>query len=182
MKKIQSNNQRNIQASLFALALAAAIPAAAHGHDYEVRREAAPEVRGQVEIVREVPGGAVRVGVEVGRPRPVVVEEKKVIVVHEENRCPRQVTVIRHEPAPTVEIIRESKHRTVIIKRDGYGRIINETIVEKNRGNHGGHGNHGNHGRWSSEGSDDDYGYESGRGIHEGYAYEHGGHGDRDHR
>lgn len=124
-------NTRNIKATALALALAA-LPAAAHGNGYD-RRADATEVRGGVEIVRETPQGTVVVSAEVGHPRPVVVAEKKVVVV-EERRAPREVTVIRHEEAPRTEVIRE-KHRTIVIKRDRWGHIVNRTVIlTKGRG------------------------------------------------
>jgi hypothetical protein len=176
----QKNRPRNIQVSMLGLALAAAavLPHPAAAHD---RREgrAVPEVHGRVEVVREVPGGTVSVGVEVGRPRPqvVVVEQPRpVVIVHQEERCPRQVTVVRHEPVREVTVIHE-KHRTIILKRDDYGRLVKTVVWEK----HGrGHGNHGRghdyeevrYGRGSHD-SYDSYEDEAGN-TYEARADEHG--------
>ena len=113
-----------IAASLAALALS---PAGAMAYG-PYGRQGNSNVTGEVVVTKQVPGGTVTVGVGLGQPRPVVVEERKVVVV-EKQECPREVTVIRErEPVRKVVVVREPARKVTIIRKEPVRQV---TVVKQ---------------------------------------------------
>lgn len=107
-----------------AASLAVMLPsgqAMAHGQDRN------SNVTGEVVVTKQIPGGTVTVGVGIGQPRPVVVEERRVVVVKERER-PREVTVIHREPSRKVVIVREPERRVTVIRREPVRQV---TVVKE---------------------------------------------------
>ena len=66
---------------------------------------------GHVEVVHQIPGGIIVVGVDFGRSRPVHVENRRTVVV-EKKPCHRhrEVTIVREVPRREVTVIKTVKH------------------------------------------------------------------------
>ncbi len=87
-----------------------------HRHDVNVS--------GSVEIVKQVPGGSVRVGVEVGRPRP------DVVVVERREPQPREVVVVERPREPEVVVIEKRRApKVVVVERPA--RCERTVVVER---------------------------------------------------
>lgn len=155
MNKVSINTSKSKTLGLLLAALVPTGAALANG-DYGTRHSRNDvEVGGTVVVTKEIPGGIITVGATIGHPRPVVVEQRKVVVVEKDACGPRQVTIIRKEPVREVTIIREAPVRTVIvreapktkvviIKQVGkHGKVIEKRIITRDEGHHGrGYGHH----------------------------------------
>lgn len=144
------------------LLVAVLVPAGAAFADrayYHGSRERGIDVSGTVVLSKEIPGGVITVGGTFGNPRPVVVEERKVVVVRQEERCePRKVVIVREQPRKVV-IVKEAPRREVVVVREE----PREVVVVKERGRRG--HRHG-HGKWDRHDRHDHDGWDRG---HDGY-------------
>lgn len=153
MKNLNINTSNS---KTLGLLLAALLPtgAALAGHD-EVYRHSrnSVDVGGTVVVTKEIPGGVITVGATIGNPRPVVVEQRKVVVVEKQHCPPQQVTIIREAPVRRVIVREAPRTKVVVIKKVGkHGRVIEKRIITKEGHGHGRH--HGRHGRndWDDRG------------------------------
>ena len=159
----------NSKTKTLGLLLAALVPtgaALADGGYYNGHRDRGVQAVGTVEITKEIPGGIITVGATIGNPRPVVVEERKVVVIKQEERCaPREVVVVRQ--APVVE------RKVVVIEKHGrHGKEV-KRIVTVERDRHGnGHDRdwdrHNDHDRGHGRDRDWDRGGERGHSYRDG--------------
>lgn len=132
-------NSSNIQiakSKTLGLLLAAMVPTGAaladggyHRHDRGV------EIGGEVVVTKQIPGGVVTVGATIGRPRPVVVEEKVVVV---KERAPEKVVIVEREPVrEKVVIVKERpvvEKKVIIVEKHGHHRKhVKKVIVHERR-------------------------------------------------
>lgn len=106
---------RILSLTALAIAMGASLSTASHGsrHGHSTRNDIS--VSGRVEVVKEIPGGTVHVGVEIGNRRP------DVVVVQRPAERPRKVVVVESRPEPEVIVIekRSPQKRVVVVeKRD----------------------------------------------------------------
>jgi hypothetical protein len=104
---------RWLSLATLALGLGASLATASHGdrHGRSYRNDVS--VSGRVEVVKEIPGGTVQVGVEIGNRRP------DVVVVQRPTERPREVVVVERRPEPEVIVIekRRPQKRVVVVER-----------------------------------------------------------------
>ena len=117
------------------LLLAALVPtgaALADGGYHNGHRDRGVQAVGTVVVTKEIPGGIITVGATIGHPRPVIVEERKVVVVRQEERCaPREVVVVRQAPVVQKKVV-------VIEKHGRHGKQVKRIVtVERDRHGHG---------------------------------------------
>jgi len=106
----QHSKSRTLNLGLAAVLLTTGLAMANHG-EYHRGSQEQIAASGHVEVVHQVPGGTISVGVEIGRPRTVVVQpQPSVVVVEPECHRTREVTVIHEEPRREVEVIRTEEH------------------------------------------------------------------------
>lgn len=137
--------RKSAQAAVLGLLMAALVPTGAalahgsgHGHSHR-----GPDVSGTVVVTKQIPGGVVTVGATIGKPRPVVVEERRVVVV--EKQAPRKVVVVhKHEPARKVVVVHkhEAPRKVVVVKKQQPKKVV---VIHKHghhdrRDNRRGHG------------------------------------------
>jgi hypothetical protein len=130
---MKTMNQINSKSKTLGLLLAALVPtgaALADGGYHHGHRDRGIEAVGSVVVTKEIPGGVITVGATIGNPRPVVVEERKVVVVKREERCePRKVVVVREAPVVHKKVVIVEKHgrhdrhvkKIVTVERDRHG-------------------------------------------------------------
>jgi hypothetical protein len=139
--KTQTRNNTKALGLLLASVMAAGAAHADRGYVHG-SRERGVDVSGTVVVTKEIPGGVITVGGTIGN-RPVVVEEKKVVIVKQEERCePKKVVIIKEAPRREVRevvVVREQpREKVVIIKERGrHGKIVEKRVVTR-----GGHGHH----------------------------------------
>lgn len=172
-----SSNIQSAKSKTLGLLLAAMVPTGAaladggyHRHDRGV------EIGGEVVVTKQIPGGIVTVGATIGRPRPVVVEEKVVVV---KERAPEKVVIIEREPVrEKVVIVKERpvREKVVIVEQNGrHHRHTKKIIVHEDRGCRGrGHGHNSDNARQVSIQSQDGRGnshyYRDGNQVSESYS------------
>jgi len=141
---MKTTNQNLSKSKTLGLLLAALVPtgaALADGGYHHGHRDRGIDAVGSVVVTKEIPGGVITVGATIGNPRPVVVEERKVVVVRQEERCEPQKVVVIHK-APVVE-----KKVVVIEKHGRHGRQVKK-IVTVERGDRGYGHRHGHDRDW----------------------------------
>jgi hypothetical protein len=144
-----------------ALALAALLPLAAQASDRMVHRGVRNDLSGHVEVTKQIPGGVITVGAEIGKPRPqvVVVEQRRPEVIVVEQRRPEVVVIEQRRPEVIViekdrghrhnghgnkhvTVVREHGRKIVIVKERG-GRHDHGYRHDSRDDRHDRHGNHG---------------------------------------
>lgn len=139
-----NEKSRALSLGLAAILLATGLAMADRGEGYRRPGEQVA-ASGHVEVVHQVPGGTVSVGVEIGRPRPVVVQpQPTVVVVEHESHRPREVTIIHEEPR--CEAPRHEEREVTVIRTEEHGH---------GRGHAWGH-----HKEWREDWRDEGYRHE----------------------
>ncbi|HLP41743.1 MAG TPA: hypothetical protein VK465_09575 [Fibrobacteria bacterium] len=130
-----SSNIQSAKSKTLGMLLAAMVPTGAalaeggyHRHDCGV------EIGGEVVVTKQIPGGVVTVGATIGRPRPVVVEEKVVV----KERAPEKVVIVEREPVREKVVIvkeRPAREKVIIVEQHGWRhRHTKNIIVHEDRG------------------------------------------------
>jgi hypothetical protein len=136
MKNLNTNLARkSAKAAALGLLMSALVPTGAalahgseHGHSHR-----GPDVSGTVVVTKQIPGGVVTVGATIGRPRPVVVEERRVVVV--EKQAPRKVVVVhKHEPARKVVVVHKHERPRKVVVVHKHKQPEKVVIVKDRRG------------------------------------------------
>lgn len=132
------------KAAALGLMMAALIPTGAalahgssHGHSH-----GGPDVSGTVVVTKQIPGGVVTVGATIGKPRPVVVEQRKVVVV--EKQAPSKVVIVKKQEPPKVVVVRKNEpvRKVVVVKKEQPKKVV---VVDRH-GHHNKNHSHHSHG------------------------------------
>jgi hypothetical protein len=118
MRNVNLETQSNFKSCIRHLAMAALFTplGLVFAHDRYAHQPAlVTSTSGHVEVVHQIPGGVVTVGVEFGRPKPVIVEERHEVVVERPCHRQREVTIIRERP-------RRHHNEVIVIKTTGQDR------------------------------------------------------------